>query len=107
MKRRTLPSQCSVCKPISALVSNVLSDNNEPLWGVQTVRHPVSHPVLHTVYQTNVAEQQTRTRHSRGQLKPDSTKSGRGETFLSAADAFEEKRRAGMFLLTSEREREN
>lgn len=50
-----------MCKPISALESNVLSDNNESLWEGQTDRHPVSHPVLHTVYQTNAAEQWTRT----------------------------------------------
>lgn len=58
-----------MCKPIFVLVSNALFKNNKSLWEVQTVRHPVSHPVLHTVYQTNVAEQWTRTQSQLGSIK--------------------------------------
>lgn len=52
-------------KPILALANDVLSDNNESLWEVQTVRHPV----LHTVYQTNVAGHWTQTQSLLGSIK--------------------------------------
>lgn len=69
LKTCTVQPQSSKCKPILALVNNPLSNNNESLCRVQTVRHLVSHPVLQTVYQTNVVEQRTRTESQLGSIK--------------------------------------
>lgn len=72
-----------MCKPILALVSDVLSHNNESLCKVQTVRHPALHPVLRSVYQTNVVEQWTRTQSQLGSIKAQaSTNSGKGKSCL-------------------------